>query len=180
MFSHLSSLARSGVIALAALSSVPASGAPIGPTVTPAVADRAMRPIPAAMGEGREFRPGYQNYNIWRRPRGRSGNWNRRAWRGRDWHVDRPRRGHYRRNWRRNYGPGFVLGLGLGVPLGYYGGYYDAPIYRPRVYPRRVYRSYGGSSHTEWCYSRYRSYRAWDNSWQPYNGPRRECYSPDN
>jgi Ni/Co efflux regulator RcnB len=35
-----------------------------------------------------------------------------------------------------------------------------------------------GNSHEEWCYSRYRSYRAWDNTYQPYNGPRRECYSP--
>lgn len=36
----------------------------------------------------------------------------------------------------------------------------------------------GGSAHVQWCYSRYRSYRSWDNSWQPYNGPRRQCISP--
>ncbi|OOG70096.1 Lectin-like protein BA14k [Ensifer sp. M14] len=41
--------------------------------------------------------------------------------------------------------------------------------------PRRY---YGGNSHASWCYSRYRSYRAWDNTFQPYNGPRRACYSP--
>jgi hypothetical protein len=40
---------------------------------------------------------------------------------------------------------------------------------------RRVYR---GDSHTEWCYNRYRSYRAYDNTYQPYNGPRRQCNSP--
>ena len=39
-------------------------------------------------------------------------------------------------------------------------------------------RVYGGSSHVEWCYNRYRSYRAYDNTYQPYNGPRRQCYSP--
>ena len=40
-------------------------------------------------------------------------------------------------------------------------------------------RDYGGpGSHTSWCYSRYRSYRAYDNTFQPYNGPRRQCYSP--
>ena len=39
-----------------------------------------------------------------------------------------------------------------------------------------VYRT--GSSHTEWCYNRYRSYRAYDNTYQPYGGPRRQCYSP--
>jgi len=36
----------------------------------------------------------------------------------------------------------------------------------------------GGSAHIRWCHNRYRSYRAWDNSWQPYNGPRRQCISP--
>lgn len=32
--------------------------------------------------------------------------------------------------------------------------------------------------HVEWCQDRYRSYRTSDNSFQPYNGPRRECVSP--
>ena len=36
----------------------------------------------------------------------------------------------------------------------------------------------GGSAHVRWCYDRYRSYREWDNTFQPYNGPRRQCYSP--
>lgn len=40
--------------------------------------------------------------------------------------------------------------------------------------PRAAY----GSSHVQWCYDRYRSYRAYDNSFQPYNGPRQQCYSP--
>ncbi len=35
-----------------------------------------------------------------------------------------------------------------------------------------------GNGHVDWCYSRYRSYRAYDNSYQPYYGPRRQCYSP--
>ncbi len=37
---------------------------------------------------------------------------------------------------------------------------------------------YGGNSHVSWCYDRWRSYRAYDNSYQPYGGPRRICYSP--
>ncbi|RWN03483.1 MAG: BA14K family protein [Mesorhizobium sp.] len=41
--------------------------------------------------------------------------------------------------------------------------------------PRRIYRS---DAHVEWCYSRYRSYRAWDNTYKPYYGPRRPCISP--
>ena len=36
---------------------------------------------------------------------------------------------------------------------------------------------YGGS-HVEWCQNRYRSYRAYDNSYQPNYGPRRACNSP--
>jgi len=35
-----------------------------------------------------------------------------------------------------------------------------------------------GNAHVQWCYSRYRSYRASDNTFQPYNGPRRQCISP--
>ncbi len=41
----------------------------------------------------------------------------------------------------------------------------------------RVYRG-GGSAHVQWCYDRYRSYRASDNTFQPYHGPRKQCYSP--
>ena len=44
--------------------------------------------------------------------------------------------------------------------------------------PRRAYRYSGGSAHQNWCANRYQSYHAWDNTFQPYNGPRRLCYSP--
>lgn len=43
---------------------------------------------------------------------------------------------------------------------------------------RRGHQRDYGRSHVEWCYDRYRSYRATDNTFQPYNGPRRQCYSP--
>jgi len=42
---------------------------------------------------------------------------------------------------------------------------------RGRAMPRQ-------HAHIEWCYARYRSYRDWDNTFQPYNGPRRQCVSP--
>jgi hypothetical protein len=32
-----------------------------------------------------------------------------------------------------------------------------------------------GNAHVQWCYDHYRSYRAYDNTYQPYSGPRREC-----
>jgi hypothetical protein len=34
------------------------------------------------------------------------------------------------------------------------------------------------AAHVRWCHLRYQSYRAWDNSYQPYAGPRRQCWSP--
>ena len=39
-------------------------------------------------------------------------------------------------------------------------------------------RVYRGDAHVQWCYDRYRSYRASDNTFQPYDGPRQQCYSP--
>ena len=53
--------------------------------------------------------------------------------------------------------------------------YYAAPpvyAYRQAV-PEDVWRR-----HVDWCYRRYRSYRASDNTFQPYHGPRQICYSP--
>ncbi len=35
-----------------------------------------------------------------------------------------------------------------------------------------------GNAHVSWCANRYRSYRASDNTFQPYNGPRQRCVSP--
>ena len=32
--------------------------------------------------------------------------------------------------------------------------------------------------HLQWCENQYRSYRASDNTFQPYNGPRQQCVSP--
>lgn len=32
--------------------------------------------------------------------------------------------------------------------------------------------------HVEWCSIRYRSYRSFDNTYQPSYGPRQQCYSP--
>ena len=36
----------------------------------------------------------------------------------------------------------------------------------------------GGSAHVAWCRDHYRSYRERDNTFQPNNGPRRQCNSP--
>ena len=40
-------------------------------------------------------------------------------------------------------------------------------------------RRYSGNSHVSWCYDHYRSYRAYDNTFNPgKNRPRQQCYSP--
>jgi len=38
--------------------------------------------------------------------------------------------------------------------------------------------AYSGNAHVQYCYNRYKSYRASDNTFQPYNGPRQQCRSP--
>jgi hypothetical protein len=82
-------------------------------------------------------------------------------------------------HWRHR--DGITFGFSFGSPY-YYG--YPYPLYRPyrhmhpyAVPPRRIYRG-GRNAHVNWCYHRYRSYRAWDNTFQPYNGPRWQCRSP--
>ncbi len=47
-----------------------------------------------------------------------------------------------------------------------------------RRHERRAPGHYYGRAHDAWCHDRYRSYRSSDNTYKPYNGPRRECYSP--
>ncbi|WP_336068118.1 BA14K family protein [Nitratireductor rhodophyticola] len=85
------------------------------------------------------------------------------------------RRHHDRRKWHRHRPrAGFYFEFGRPAP------YYSPPYYvRPR--PARPY--YGrpvrlSRAHVRWCYNRYRSYRAFDNTFQPYHGPRRPCISP--
>ena len=100
-------------------------------------------------------------------------------WRHRD-------RRHYRdRDFRRGYRNGYYNGHrgyrdrrpgyrqhnGLWFPLAAFA---TGAIIGGAVQARPAY----GSSHQSWCQNRWRSYRASDNTYQPYNGPRRQCVSP--
>lgn len=102
--------------------------------------------------------------------------WRRDRWRGDHRRWDRDRRwdrGRYYGHRRHHGNAGAVIGgLALGAIVG--GAIANS---QPRYAPApRYYR--GASSHTQWCANRYRSYRAYDNTFQPYNGPRQQCYSP--
>lgn len=53
---------------------------------------------------------------------------------------------------------------------------YAVPIYDTSPPVVRFVPRYRG--HEAWCAARYRSYDAWSDTWQPYDGPRRPCRSP--
>lgn len=100
-------------------------------------------------------------------------------WHGRDRVVIREGHGYWRghrgsRHWRH----GYRRHGDFWFPLAAFatGAIISGAIANDRP-PPRVYRG-GGSAHVQWCYNRYRSYRAYDNTYQPYNGPRRQCVSP--
>jgi hypothetical protein len=136
--------------------------------------------------ERRKFRrEGRRDRREWRHDNRRD----RREWRGdnrrdrREWrrearHDRRDHRRGYYRGYRgydyyrpgyRRYDDGFWYPAGAFVAGAIIGG---AIANQPRVVVRE------GGDHTQWCYNRYRSYRAYDNTFQPNNGPRQQCYSP--
>ena len=182
MNSLFSSTVKSGLIALGILSGVTAPST-AGPIMQPDLSIPASTAAPTAVRDG--WAGGNNNGGNWRWRR--SGNWNggHGHWNGGggNWNDGdnwrwRHGRHHYRGGRYYDDGAAALLGLGLGLGIGsMYNNYnyYDAP-------PRRYYRTYRtqrvSSAHVQWCYDRYRSYRAWDNTFQPYSGPRQQCYSP--
>lgn len=109
----------------------------------------------------------------------------RRGYRDGPRHYDR---GRYDRGYRHGYYRGY-----RGYPY-YRDGYrrYDDGYWYPlaaftagaiiggAVASQPRYYNEGGVNprHFDWCAGRYRSYRAYDNTFQPYYGPRQQCQSP--
>lgn len=94
----------------------------------------------------------------------------------RRWHRPPPPRRHWRGHSRRP-SSGFYFEFGTGSfryrppvvvrpPL-----YAPPPVYAKPLYALPV-------AHVRWCSERYRSYRVSDNTFQPYQGPRKACRSP--
>ena len=93
-------------------------------------------------------------------------NWNHHG----NWNGGHRRHGHggWDNDW---WWPGLAgVGVGLGLSLLNPPVYYSQPVYR--VAPG------ANAAHVAWCERRYRSYRVWDNTFQPHYGARRQCNSP--
>ena len=92
-------------------------------------------------------------------------------------------RRHYHRRYYQNRGNGAAIAgalIGGAVIGGIIANSGRDRYYAPRrvyVEPRRSYRRGYSNAHIRYCYNRYRSYRAYDNTFQPYHGPRRQCRS---
>ncbi len=181
------SLLLSGLLGLATFA-VPAAAAPVSPLAvsTPA---QVSAPVQTVQADS-------DNDPQWRRRGGREwrGDRGAREWRGdrgRQWRGDRgdklryarryggPRYGYNRPYYRSNrpYRP-YYGGYGGYRPYGGSGVYLQIGPPAPYYYaPRRAYRTQG-SAHVRWCHSRYRSYRAYDNTYVPKRGYRAQCVSP--
>jgi len=141
------------------------------------VQSRGGRPGGGRPGGGRPGGGGHHGGGGWNHGGGGwnhgGGGWNHGGWHGhhRRWYP-RYYGGYYgsRDWWPGAYWGGTGLYFGWGIPSYRYDPYYSrAPVYRARPV---------GNAHVRWCYEHYRSYRAYDNTYQPYNGPRRQCRSP--
>jgi hypothetical protein len=83
------------------------------------------------------------------------------------------------RNRALNSGPRFAPGPDINIDAGATFGPAPDTIDELRVRGRHTTLS-GGNAHARWCRDRYRSYRSSDNTFQPFEGPRRSCNSPYN
>jgi hypothetical protein len=198
MSSLFSSTVKSGLIALGLFSGLTAPSA-AGPILQPdlsvpaSTAAQKITPVGEFLGGGNNRQDRMLNDWQWRRHDGgrrfaRSRNWDNGNWNGNwngggdDWRWRHHR--HHRHGRDFDSGAAAVLGLGLGLGLGsiYNNGYYNNGYndgYYVQPAPRRYYRVRRlSSAHIQWCYDRYRSYRARDNTFKPNYGPRQQCFSP--
>lgn len=117
------------------------------------------------------------NGGGWHGGHGFGGGWNGGGWHGAgggNWHGNGWRGNGWRGN--NNFFDGGGGFFGFGLPI--YGDYYGDDYGYNYPYYNNYYAQPISQSHVSWCYSRYRSYRAADNTFQPSYGPRRLCVSP--
>lgn len=104
-------------------------------------------------------------YDRHRQPGDDSGRWREHEWRRDGWR----REGWRRNDWGDRVNGGIYFNYYADRWPGYDDGYYDQ---RPRYRVRMT------QAHVEWCYNRYRTYRASDNTYKPNRHTRVQCISP--
>lgn len=141
------------------------------PLTTPGFA----MPVPAPAAAERNIVPAQFDYRTERNFGGD------RRWRGGNRH-DRPRysrpgyeRPGYYRGYRgyRHHRPGYRQHNGWWFPPA---AFIAGAIIGGGMANQQPHRL--SAAHVRWCQERWRSYRVSDNSYQPFNGPRRACVSP--
>lgn len=93
----------------------------------------------------------------------------------RDYRDYRNRGRHFRRDGDRAYYNGWRGNRHHHDGYRYYNGYWFPPAAFLGLTFGGIVGAAQGSSHVERCYAAYRSYREWDDTYQPYDGPRRRC-----
>lgn len=167
----LSSLCATAITAaVAATSVVPVNAAPIFVPRAQALPSEAGRSDVIQIQDGFRYKKRLRRGNNW------NGNWNNND----NWSNNNFRRsGNY--GWYNGHRGYPYKRLGYRFHNGFWfpaGAFIAGALIGGAIANNNTYYRGGGSSHVQWCYDRYRSYREWDNTWQPYNGPRRVCNSP--
>ncbi|MGV1759276.1 BA14K family protein [Rhizobium sp. A22-96] len=152
----LTTVTVTALSALMAISSFdPAAAGPIQPMVQPATTQTSTQAAGVIDVQYRHHNRHYRPHRPHFRPHYRP------HYRGGYWHGHRGYR--YARPGYRRYHDGYWYPLAAFTAGAIIGGAISHP-------PR-------GSAHVRWCASRYKTYRASDNTYQPTNGPRRQCVS---
>nr|WP_210311429.1 BA14K family protein [Rhizobium leucaenae] len=151
---YLTAVSATALSALLAVSSIdPAAAGPIQPVMQPQLLQTTGQANGVTEVQYRyRHRPHYRPYYRHYRPGPRAGYW-------RGYHGYRYARPGYRR-----YSDGWWYPAAAFAAGAIIGGAIARPAY--------------GSAHVRWCANRYRSYRVSDNTYQPTNGPRRQCVGP--
>ncbi len=125
---------------------------------------------PIASGSAIVEQVQYRDHDRWDRRDDRWGRHDDRRDR-RGWHNGHRGYSHARPGYRR-HSDGYWYPLAALGAAAIIGGVIAAQPSRPRV------EAGINPRHVEWCSMRYRSYRSYDNTFQPNYGPRQQCYSP--
>jgi hypothetical protein len=172
MRKFLSALCATALTASVAVTgALPASAAPVFMTKAATMEHSDVMNVQDFRWKKRGNWNGNWNGNNFRRSNNWNGNKNWNNWNGPKYGYYNGYKGYpYRRHNYRYYNGlwfpagAFIAGAIIGGAIANNNGYYN--------------NGGGGNAHVQWCYDRYRSYRAYDNTFQPYNGPRRQCISP--